>query len=130
VPGFWDQVAVHEARGVSRPVAIGAARLILERRDPSHFAWDDLLHPRNRRGEFSLADVERSKHPTSRFPSMTAKQVHRMLRKAGFRLVHQRGSHAVFEPPGGGRRVVVPMHGGAMPRGTLRSVLTAAGAAL
>jgi predicted RNA binding protein YcfA (HicA-like mRNA interferase family) len=130
VPGFWDQVAVHESRGLPRPVAIGAARLILERRDPSHFQWDELLHPRNRRGEFSLADVNQAAHPTSRFPSMTAKQVRRMLRKAGFRLVHQRGSHAVFEPPGGGRRVVVPMHGGAMPRGTLRSVLQTAGAAL
>ena len=125
---FWDQVAIHEARGVPRPVALGAARLILERRDPSHFAWDELLHPRNRRGEFGLSDVQRAAHPTSRLPSMTAKQVHRMLRKAGFRLVHQRGSHAVFEPPGGGRRVVVPMHGGAMARGTLRNVLASAGA--
>lgn len=127
---FTDQVALHEARGIPHAVALGAARLILERRDPSHMAWDEILHPRNRRGEFSLSDVERAAHPESRFPSMTAKQVHKMLRKAGFRLIHQRGSHAVFEPPGGGRKVVVPMHSGAMPRGTLRNVLSVAGAAL
>ena len=115
---------------MSRPVAMLAARAILERRDPSHFSWDELLHPRNRRGEFSLDDVNQAAHPAGRFPSMTAKQVHKMLRKAGFRLIHQRGSHAVFEPPGGGRKVVVPMHPGAMPRGTLRNVLAVAGAAL
>lgn len=130
MPGYWEQVAVHEARGVPRPVAMRAARIILERRDPSHMAWDEILHPRNRRGEFSVSDVARTKLPAGRFPSMTAKQIHRMLRKAGFRHVGTKGSHAVFEPPTGGRRVVVPMHTGSIPRGTLRSILTTAGAAI
>ena len=108
-----------------------AAHLIAERRDPSHFAWDEILHPRNRVGEFQLSDVTQAAHPAGRFPAMTPKQIHRMLRKAGFKKVGQKGSHAVYEHPDGGRQVIVPMHGAhSIPRGTLRHILTTAGAAL
>jgi predicted RNA binding protein YcfA (HicA-like mRNA interferase family) len=130
MPGYWDQVAIHEARGLSRQTAMRAATLILERRDPSHFAWDEILHPRNRSGEFTLSDVTHAAHPPSKLPAMTAKQIHRMLRKAGFRRVGQKGSHAVFEHPDGGRRVIVPMHTGSIPTGTLRNILATAGATL
>ena len=127
---YWDQVAIHEARGLTRPVAMRAAHLIAERRDPEHYAWDEMLHPRNRVGEFQLSDVVKA-HPAGRFPAMTARQVHRMLRKAGFKKVGQKGSHAVYEHPDGGRQVIVPMHGSrSIPRGTLRSILGTAGAAL
>jgi predicted RNA binding protein YcfA (HicA-like mRNA interferase family) len=101
-----------------------AARIILERRDPSHFRWDELLHPRTRIGEFT-----ESGSAESRLPAMTSKKLHKMLIKAGFTHVSTRGSHAVYLPPGGGRKVVVPMHGNrSIPRGTLRNILGTAGA--
>lgn len=128
---YWDQVAIHEARGLSRPVAMRAAHLIAERRDPEHFAWDEILHPRNRVGEFQLSDVTKAARPPGRFPAMTPRQLLRMLRKAGFKKVGQKGSHAVFQHPDGGRQVIVPVHGGrSIPRGTLRDILSTAGAAL
>jgi len=120
--GYWDQVAVHEARGHSRGVSMLAARYVLdERRDPSHFPWDELLHPRTRTGEFEFkGSTERD------MPAMTAKQLHKMLKKAGFSRVGQKGSHAIFKHPAGGRLVVVPTHSGSIPRGTLRHIIATA----
>lgn len=47
-----------------------------------------------------------------------------MLRKAGFELVHVRGSHHYLRRPDGSRLVVVAVHGSRdLPAGTLRSVL-------
>jgi len=130
---YWDWVALHEARGLSRPVALRAARIMearsLQRR------WDEALHPRDRTGEFMPTDEHgnpREPHGGggfvgSRLPAMTPKQLNKMLRKAGFKLVNQKGSHAIFEPPGGGRKVVVPMHGSkSIPRGTLMNILNTA----
>lgn len=46
------------------------------------------------------------------------------LEKAGFELVHVRGSHHYLRRPAGSRLVVVPVHGNRdLPVGTLRSVL-------
>jgi predicted RNA binding protein YcfA (HicA-like mRNA interferase family) len=124
---FWDRVALHESRGVSLAVALRAAR-IMEARPPS-VRWDEALHRRNRIGEFIPMDgqghpIETRSFVGSRLPAMTPKQVYKMLVKAGFKRIGQKGSHAVFEPPGGGRKVVVPMHGNrSIPRGTLMSIL-------
>jgi hypothetical protein len=42
---FWTRVAVHEARGLTRPVAMRAARI-------SEAYWSEAQHLRNRVGEF------------------------------------------------------------------------------
>lgn len=132
---YWAQVAFHEARGLSRPVAMRAARIVEARSTLKR--WDEMLHPRGRVGQFIETDENGNpREPVggggfvgSRLPAMTPKQLNKMLRKAGFTFVHQKGSHAVFEPPGGGRKVVVPMHGShSIPRGTLKNILATAGA--
>ena len=48
----------------------------------------------------------------------------RALQKAGFELVHVRGSHHYLRRPDGSHLVVVPVHGNRdLPPGTLRSIL-------
>ena len=47
----------------------------------------------------------------NRMPRVTGAHVVRSLRKVGFKLVRQRGSHAVMKHPDG-RSTVVPIHGG------------------
>lgn len=46
----------------------------------------------------------------NRMPRVTGAHVVRSLRKAGFELVRQRGSHAILKHPDG-RSTVVPIHG-------------------
>jgi predicted RNA binding protein YcfA (HicA-like mRNA interferase family) len=126
---FWERVALHEARGLPRPVALRVAYLVEAR--PPTTRWNELVHPRNRLGEFIPTDdkghpIEPKSMVGSRVPSLTPRQVYKMLRKAGFRQTGQKGSHAMFEPPGGGRKVVVPMHARSIPRGTLMNILTVA----
>ena len=58
---------------------------------------------------------------------MTAREVVAKIEAAGWRLDRQRGSHAVFkhsEKPG---MLVVPMHLGDLPKGTLRDIMKKAG---
>lgn len=47
----------------------------------------------------------------NRMPRVTGAHVVRSLRKVGFELVRQRGSHAILKHPDG-RSTVVPIHGG------------------
>ena len=47
----------------------------------------------------------------NRMPCVTGAHVVRSLRKVGFELVRQRGSHAIMKHPDG-RSTVVPIHGG------------------
>ena len=47
----------------------------------------------------------------NRMPRVTGAHVVRSLRKTGFELVRQRGSHAIMKHPDG-RSTVVPIHGG------------------
>ena len=47
----------------------------------------------------------------NRMPRVTGAHVVRALRKVGFELVRQRGSHAIMKHPDG-RSTVVPIHGG------------------
>jgi predicted RNA binding protein YcfA (HicA-like mRNA interferase family) len=49
----------------------------------------------------------------------------RALLRAGFIELRQRGSHRVFAL--GTRRAIVPMHGGDLKPGTLKTILDAAG---
>jgi predicted RNA binding protein YcfA (HicA-like mRNA interferase family) len=60
------------------------------------------------------------------FPVCTAKQVIRVLRKHGFALVRQKGSHQKWRHPNG-RQVIVPVHGNKpIPIGTLKSMIEGA----
>ena len=47
----------------------------------------------------------------TRMPRVTGAQVVRSLRKVGFEVVRQRGSHAIVKHPDG-RSTVVPIHSG------------------
>jgi len=58
-----------------------------------------------------------------KFPSLSSKEVVRLLQRHGFVEDRQKGSHVVFYHPGDGRRAVVPMGKKNVPIGTLRSIL-------
>jgi predicted RNA binding protein YcfA (HicA-like mRNA interferase family) len=57
--------------------------------------------------------------------TVTAKAMTRALLRAGFIELRQRGSHRIFAS--GTRRAIVPMHGGDLKPGTLKTILDAAG---
>ena len=64
-----------------------------------------------------------------RFPVCNANDVVRVLRKAGFAIVSQRGSHQKWRHPNG-RQVIVAMHGNKpIPTGTLKSIIEGGGLA-
>ncbi|MGO8676262.1 MAG: type II toxin-antitoxin system HicA family toxin [Limisphaerales bacterium] len=59
---------------------------------------------------------------SDRFPVCSAKAIARVLRKHGFALVSQKGSHQKWRHPSG-RQVIVPFHGEKpIPVGTLKSI--------
>jgi len=63
---------------------------------------------------------------SERFPVCTAQQVIRVLRKHGFALVSQKGSHQKWRHLNG-RQVIVAMHGNKqIPIGTLTSIIKGA----
>ncbi|AGL02976.1 type II toxin-antitoxin system HicA family toxin [Desulfoscipio gibsoniae] len=65
---------------------------------------------------------------TPRIPRASGKDVIAALIRAGFRLVHVRGSHHYLEPSGGGLLVTVPVHGNkTLKPKTLKSILNQAG---
>ena len=58
-----------------------------------------------------------------RFPTCNANDVIRVLRRAGFEQVGQKGSHLKWRHPDG-RQVIVPDHGSKpIPIGTLKSII-------
>lgn len=57
-----------------------------------------------------------------RMPTLTARQMIRVVERAGFGFHHQKGSHAYFRHVDG-RWTTVPVHPGDLPRGTMRSIL-------
>jgi predicted RNA binding protein YcfA (HicA-like mRNA interferase family) len=62
----------------------------------------------------------------ARLPTVTSRQLLRVLLRAGFLVDHQTGSHVVLLRPADGVRVVVPDHTGDLGRGlTLRIIKTA-----
>lgn len=65
---------------------------------------------------------------TDRLPAVSADEVIRKLRRAGFVFDRQaKGSHEIWYNPQTRRRVVVPHHPGDMPKGTLRKIIQQSG---
>lgn len=61
---------------------------------------------------------------TSKLPSFNSRQVMSLLRRRGFVLDRQSGSHAVFIHPDG-RRTTVPIHGKRdLGKGLLRQIMS------
>ena len=54
---------------------------------------------------------------------LKAKLIIRRLKSLGFIQDHSSGSHIVLYHPERGRRAVVPLHGGDMPKGTVKAIL-------
>ena len=64
---------------------------------------------------------------TRKYPALAAPQVIRVLRKNGFRLISQKGSHQKWSHPDG-PQVIVPVHGKKiLPIGTLKSIIDGSG---
>ena len=63
----------------------------------------------------------------SRLPSLVPREVIAALKRAGFKERRQRGSHLLLYDPNGGARVIVPVHAGELPRGTLKSIIAQSG---
>ena len=62
-----------------------------------------------------------------KLPTLTPKQIIKILKAHGFELDHTTGSHFIFRHPVFQRRVTVPYHTEDLPRGTLLSILEQAG---
>jgi predicted RNA binding protein YcfA (HicA-like mRNA interferase family) len=59
-----------------------------------------------------------------RLPVLTARELIRVLKRAGFIEHHQRGSHLTLRREADGRRVTIPVHAGrTIKRGTLKGIL-------
>jgi len=64
---------------------------------------------------------------SERFPVCSAKDVVRVLRRHGFGMVSQKGSHQKWRQANG-RQVIVAMHGNKpIPIGTLKSIMEGSG---
>jgi len=63
----------------------------------------------------------------AKIPSLTSEKLIKILLENGFVLDHQTGSHRVYFNRNTRKRVVVPYHKRELPRGTLMSILKAAG---
>ena len=64
---------------------------------------------------------------SSKTPSLTPKEIIRILEKKGFVLDRSGDSHHIFILPDGSKRVIVPLHKKDLPKGTLHSILKQAG---
>lgn len=63
----------------------------------------------------------------SNTPSITPKDIIRILKQKGFVLDRNRGSHQIWLHPESRKRAVVPMHKKDLPVGTMFSILKQAG---
>jgi predicted RNA binding protein YcfA (HicA-like mRNA interferase family) len=62
------------------------------------------------------------------FPSLRAREVVRILEKAGFAKWRQTGSHLTMFRPSDSRALTVPIHSSkTLPKGTLRAIVEQAG---
>ena len=62
-----------------------------------------------------------------KLPNFTSKKLLKKLKQLGFIEDHQSGSHLVMFNPQTGKRAVIAMHLGEIPKGTLISLLREAG---
>lgn len=60
-------------------------------------------------------------------PSLTPKELCRILEKKGFELKRIKGSHHYYRHPETGKITVVPMHNKDLPKGTFFAILKQAG---
>ena len=58
---------------------------------------------------------------------MTPRELRRLLELNGFVFTRQSGSHAIFKHPVSKKRIVLPIHSGDIPTGTLKAILRDAG---
>jgi predicted RNA binding protein YcfA (HicA-like mRNA interferase family) len=58
---------------------------------------------------------------------MTAKEVESLLYANGWVKDRQKGSHSIFKHPLRSGRLVLPMHSGDVPKGTLNDIMKKAG---
>jgi len=63
----------------------------------------------------------------SNIPSLTPKELIKILTRKGFVLDRIKGSHHIFIHPEFNMRVVVPMHNKNLPKGTFFAILKQAG---
>ena len=63
----------------------------------------------------------------SNLPSLTPKELIRVLERKGFVLKHIHGSHHYFVHPVSSKIAVVPMHSKDLAKGTLHAILKQAG---
>ena len=64
----------------------------------------------------------------SRLPTITAKEMIRALRRAGFEVEPETGSsHLALRHPVTGRKTIVPRHAGDLKRGLVQGILKEAG---
>lgn len=61
------------------------------------------------------------------FPSVTSKELVRILKKRGFILDRTKGSHRIYIHTEQKIRVIVPFHAKELPKGTLLAILRQAG---
>ena len=62
-----------------------------------------------------------------KLPSLSAKRLVKLLEAHGFEYARAKGSHRTYYNELTGVCVVVPYHGGDLPKGTLHSILKDAG---
>jgi len=62
-----------------------------------------------------------------KLPSLTPKEVIKILEQHGFQLDHTSGSHMVYYNPDKAKRVTIPFHRRDIPKGTLLAILKQAG---
>jgi predicted RNA binding protein YcfA (HicA-like mRNA interferase family) len=63
----------------------------------------------------------------SNIPSLTSKELIRILLRNGFILDRSRGSHQIYIHPETRKRAIIPMHSKDLPIGTLMTILKQAG---
>jgi predicted RNA binding protein YcfA (HicA-like mRNA interferase family) len=63
----------------------------------------------------------------SNIPSLTSKDLVRILQKKGFLLERSSGSHQLWLHPISRKRAIIPMHNKDLPTGTLHAILKQAG---
>lgn len=62
-----------------------------------------------------------------RLPAVKSKKVISVLKKAGFRISHQTGSHVILDKPFHPLIITVPSHKRDLKKGTLRRIIKDAG---